>query len=216
LNIKIPTISEIVVENLRKEIVKGKLRPDAKLNIDSLARKFNISKTPIRESLKKLESEGLLVFVPRSGWKVSRLSKKEFLDLCEIQEILEVNLSIKIIKYIDLINFTELEKINCEIDNYIKDGKYDLIFDANQTFHTKIYEVYPNSQILKFLNQIWNKINRQRHLMLTSRKFLTTIVKEHEEIIQALQEKNVNKLETCMHQHFRTGIMAISEDFDDK
>jgi DNA-binding GntR family transcriptional regulator len=88
------------------------------------------------------------------------------------------------------------------------------VFDYNQTFHREIYEVYPNSQILKSLGQVWNQINRQRHLMITSKKFLDKIVSEHKDIIQSLKEKNVEKIEKNMHQHFKSGRMAVFEDLD--
>jgi len=214
MNIQIPNISKIIVDNLRKEIIKGKLRPGAKINVDNLVSQFKISKTPIRESLKILEAEGLLEFIPRSGWKVSKLSKKEFLDLCEIQEILEVYLSVQVVNYVDLINFDELEQINSRIKHYIEMEEIYHVFYYNQSFHTNIYKVYPNSQILKYLYQIWNKINRQRNLMVTSGKFLNKIVSEHEDIIQSLKEKNVEKIEKNMHQHFNTGRMALYEDFN--
>ena len=214
MNIKISTVSEIIADNLRKVIIKGKLRPGEKININKLVRQFHVSKTPVRESLKILECEGLLKFKPHCGWKVSKLLKKEFLDLDEIQEILEVYLSVKVVNYVDLINFDELEKINKNINYYIEMGKYDHIFNSNQLFHTNIYKVYPNPQILRYLNQIWNNLNRQRNLMVTSSKFIDKVVDEHEKIIRYLRDKNVDNLAKIMHQHFETGRMALSEDFN--
>lgn len=205
----IPTIADVAYEKIQSLMLCRGLNPGDKVNIDELSKQLDISKTPIRESLKKLEQEGLMVYVPRVGWRVSKLSNKEYMYLIEAQEMIEIYLSIGVADHIDSIDFDELERINNNIRVIIEAKQYDNILNENEKFHMAIYEAYPNPHLHEMLRNIWNNIKLQRNIMVTTPVFIEKVVEEHKAIIASLETADKKMIEKAVRQHFITGNEAF-------
>ncbi|MDO5563374.1 MAG: GntR family transcriptional regulator, partial [Synergistaceae bacterium] len=98
--IKVPTLSELAYQSIKDQILACKIRPGEKINIDKYAVTLGISATPIREALSKLQQEGLVQYVPRTGWKISKISQHEFQDLREVKALMEITISLRALPYI--------------------------------------------------------------------------------------------------------------------
>lgn len=191
--------------------MSGELKPGEKVNIDELARTFNISKTPIREVLKKFEQEGLMSYYPRVGWQVKKLSKEQYFYAVEVQELLEEYICKNITKYILNIDLDELEQANIEISKAINNKDYNNILELNEKFHLIIYDEYPNMQLLDNLQSIWNSIRMQRNTMVRTPEFVHNIIKEHNSIINALKRGDVSALVEANRQHFESWKQIINK-----
>lgn len=207
----IPTTSDFIHQTIKSMLMSGELKPGEKVNIDELARTFNISKTPIREVLKKFEQEGLMSYYPRVGWQVKKLSKEQYFYAVEVQELLEEYICKNITKYILNIDLDELEKANIEISKAINNKDYNNILELNEKFHLIIYDEYPNMQLLDNLQSVWNSIRMQRNTMVRTPDFVQNITKEHNSIINALKKSDINALVVANKQHFESWKQIINK-----
>ena len=100
--IKVPTLGELAYESIKAQILSCRILPGEKINIDQYSAELGVSTTPVREALSKLQKEGLVQYVPRMGWKISKISKQEFRKLQEVKSLLEITTTpyTSIIKYL--------------------------------------------------------------------------------------------------------------------
>lgn len=211
----IPTTSDFLHQRIQSMLISGEFKPGEKLNVDELSRTFNISKTPIREVLKSFEQEGLLNYYPRVGWEVKKMNKEQYFNVVELQELLEIYLCQNIADYIKDINFDQLEAINNEIDEVIKNKEFHKLLELNEKFHLVIYDVYPNMKILDTLQNIWNSVRIQRNIMVTAPDFIKAIMDEHNEIIVSLKSNNSEALVKACRKHFNSGKVSLNKYFDE-
>lgn len=210
----IPTTSDFLHQRIHSMLISGEFKPGEKLNIDELSRTFNISKTPIREVLKSFEKEGLLNYYPRIGWEVKKMNKEQYFNVIELQELLEIYLCQNIADYIKDINFDQLEAINNEIDEVIRNKEFHRILELNEKFHLIIYDAYPNMEILDTLQNVWNSIRIQRNIMVNAPDFIKGIIDEHKELIEALKNNNIEALVMACRKHFNSGKVSLKKYFD--
>jgi DNA-binding GntR family transcriptional regulator len=203
------TMSDRAAEKIRTMILNGDLKPGGKINIDKLSRESDFSKTPIREALNKLIAEGLVAYTPRVGYTVYLLSLKEYFQLYELQEMLEVHLTLRMLQFVDSIDFDKLEEANLKIQESMATGNTALVQVYNDRFHMGIYQNYPNPKLIEELQQIWAKVKIQRHMMYRSTVFLGTVLQEHRDIANGLKNGDPAKLELAVRKHFRSGGEAL-------
>lgn len=207
---KVPTIADLALEEIREMILSGQFKPGEKVNIDKLSRALSISKTPIREALKELGREGLLSYQAREGWSVASHSPEEFSQLEELQQVLRSYIGSNIYKFVDNLDFEELENINDNIIHFVNTKQYDRAFLENDKFHMKIYGAYPNKIILEQLRQVNNAIGLQRRFILKEciekdpKFYLDNLKKQHKEILDSLKSKNAERIKASFDHHFKT------------
>lgn len=214
--IVIPTISEVVNEQIREMIVTGILRPGAKINVDEMARQFQVSPTPIREALGKLEEERLVSRFPRTGWHVSKPSRTEFIFLHDFQKILEQAICERLLAVVKTIDFEKSRSINEAMACFVTTEQYDRILEENEKFHLSLYEFCPNKILLDTLKQAWNNLKWQRRIMITSKEYLDRYFCEHVEIIEALESEDTIRVRNAVERHFITGSLALHESFEEE
>lgn len=205
---RVPTVAAAVMEEIRGKILKGEMKPGDKVNIDQLARDMAVSKTPIREALKELGQEGLLVYEPRVGWSVVSYPPEDFAQLHEIQRVLRTHLGNQIHRFVDGMNFEELERINDNIIHFVNTKQYDHAFLENDKFHMRIYAAYPNRILLESLRQVNNTIGLQRRFLLQRRierdpdRYLSELKSQHREILTALETRDPDRIRRAFEGHF--------------
>ena len=147
------TLSEIAHKEIKRLIIEGELKAGDKIIQENIARDFGISRIPIIQALSALHNEGLLEKVPRKGFYVKKISKKQLKDLLEMKLLLE-EFGVK--KLIENLNEENIEKLNEYLNKFKKHKdkdrkKYSLI-DAD--FHYYLIESSGNEMILKFVNSL--------------------------------------------------------------
>ncbi|MBR9904685.1 MAG: GntR family transcriptional regulator, partial [Gammaproteobacteria bacterium] len=85
-----PSTSEVIVKHLREAIIAGQIEEGEPIRQDDIANKFNVSKIPVREALKRLEAEGLVLFQRNKGAVVTKISEPELAQMFEVRVLLEV------------------------------------------------------------------------------------------------------------------------------
>jgi len=190
---------------LRGLILERKILPGAHINISQLSKQFKISTIPIREALKRLIAEGLVVHKPNVGYAVRNLTLHEYLQVCEVHEALELYLIQKMANINFLVDFDKLERLNLQMKDALSLGDQNLATKANNQFHYAIYENYPNSLFVKRLEETWEEVRPQRNIMYGNPLFTNNIFKEHCQIIQALESGDPEEARKAMEQHYASG-----------
>ena len=202
-------LRDVVFNTLRKAILKGELKPGERLMEIALAERLGVSRTPVREAMRKLELEGLVVMIPRRGAQVANITEKDLNDVLEVRIALE-NLSIEnACARMTEEQLAELKKAGRYFEETIKEGNLVKLAEADVAFHEVIYKASDNRRLNQVLNNLREQIYRYRVEYLKEEETRNVLVKEHEEIYEAIKNRDVKKAQEIIFRHIENQREAI-------
>lgn len=202
-------LRDVVFNTLRKAILKGELKPGERLMEIALAERLGVSRTPVREAMRKLELEGLVVMIPRRGAQVANITEKDLNDVLEVRIALE-NLSIEnACARMSEEQLAELKKAGRYFEETIKEGNLVKLAEADVAFHEVIYKASDNRRLNQVLNNLREQIYRYRVEYLKEEETRNVLVKEHEEIYEAIKNRDVKKAQEISFRHIENQREAI-------
>ena len=202
-------LRDVVFQTLREAILKGDLRPGERLMELQLAAKLGVSRTPIREAIRMLEQEGLAVTIPRKGAEVARMTEKNMEDVLQIREALD---DLAVQEACDKMTEQQLKNLTLAMKNFetaIQTGNLSKIVAYDVEFHDIIYESTDNPKLVTLLNNLREQIYRYRVEYLKGKENYPMLIKEHETILEALKEKNKERVADAMRNHIRNQAEAV-------
>lgn len=194
-------LRDAVFYTLRDAILKGTLPPGQHLMEMQLAMQLGVSRTPVREAIRKLELEGLVLMIPRKGARVAAISEKSLKDVLEVRRALEelsVTLACKRIKPAMI---KQLRELNEEFHEACRGTDVVKIAQIDESFHQCIYQASENKRLLQILNQLQNQMYRYRVEYIKNTERRKMLHDEHETLIQRIEEGNVEAAVNCIRQH---------------
>jgi len=196
---------DIVTEFIRDSIIERKISFNEKVSMRKIAEEISISRTPIREAIRKLETEGLLELLPRRGFMVKAYRTKEIREIYEVREILEIKIIKTACEDVDNKMIKKLRMINKKLSKLFEEEKKDVlkIKKLNEDFHFLIYKASGNEIICEIVKNLWHKISGLFIQLFTTKEQGMNTYKEHEEIIDALEKKDKKKAEKCLRKHLK-------------
>jgi len=195
------TLREQIVSSLRESIIKGELTPGQKLTEPELAERLGISRTPIREAFRQLESEGFLTVMPRRGAVVSRITRKEVEDFYELKSLLEGYAARIGAEKIDEKGIEKLKKINEHLSVMAEKGDVEAFFQKNDEFHNTFISYCGNEKLLELRDHMVQKFIRFRLGEFSVPRKLIESVKQHMKIISALERRDGSLAEAVVLEH---------------
>ena len=202
-------LREVVFNTLRQAILKGELKPGERLMEIALAEKLGVSRTPIREAMRKLELEGLVVMIPRRGAQVANITEKDLNDVLEVRIALE-NLSIEnACARMTEEQLDELWKAAKSFESTRDEGNLVKLAEADVAFHEIIYKSSDNRRLNQVLNNLREQIYRYRVEYLKDEETRKLLVKEHEELYRAIKNRDVKLAQEISFQHIENQREAI-------
>lgn len=200
-----------VAERLRQRIFAHELTPGMWIDEQKLAEQYGISRTPLREALKVLASEGLVDLRPRRGCYVTEISPKDLDDIFPLMAMLEGRCAAEAVKRAKAADIKALSAIHDRLEAAARDGRIDAFFEANQEFHRKIQEVANNRWTLSVIQDLRKvlKLSRLHSLSLEGR--LQQSLDEHRAIMAAFVAKDQALAEQTMHDHLLSGREALAK-----
>lgn len=202
---------EQVAERLRTRIFAHELAPGAWIDEQALAQEYGISRTPLREALKVLASEGLVTLKPRRGCYVTELSEQDLDDMFPVMALLEGRCALEAAAKADDRDIARLEALHEQLEQHARSGDTDRFFEANQNFHTALHQLAGNrwlSQIITDTRKML-KLTRRDSLRLEGR--LKQSLAEHRAILKALREHDGESAARLMHDHLLSGRAAVAK-----
>ena len=183
-------LRDVVFNTLRNAILTGELSPGERLMEIKLADKLGVSRTPIREAIRKLELEGLVVNTPRKGAEVANISAEDLRDVLEVRRSLEVPaISLACDKMTD--ETLELLYENIDAFKHSIDAKATSdIASVDVTFHDIIYKATGNNRLIQILNNISEQMYRYRFEYIKNKESWNRLVEEHMNIYEAIKNRD--------------------------
>ena len=183
-------LRDVVFNTLRNAILTGELSPGERLMEIKLADKLGVSRTPIREAIRKLELEGLVVNTPRKGAEVANISAEDLRDVLEVRRSLEVlAISLACDKMTD--ETLELLYENIDAFKHSIDAKATSdIASVDVTFHDIIYKATGNNRLIQILNNISEQMYRYRFEYIKNKESWNRLVEEHMNIYEAIKNRD--------------------------
>lgn len=183
-------LRDIVFKTLREAIITGDLKPGERLMEIKLANELGVSRTPVREAIRKLELEGLVIMTARKGAEVAPINEKDLKEVLEIRKSLEslaCELACKNVSEEDII---KMRVLNEAIEKAINEENIEEITKQDVDFHEAIYATTRNDRLVHMLHQLKEHIFRYRFEYIKDMKNKETIVEEHKKIIAAIEQNN--------------------------
>jgi DNA-binding GntR family transcriptional regulator len=201
----------LVYEKIRQGIIKGTLKPGQKLVMAALAKKFKTSETPIREAIRRLESDGYVTFTPHAGAVVTEINRQELSEIYLIRislEALATRLAVPFISQEDLI---WLKKKNEEMKAVIEKDRYDQLARLNKAFHLRIYKAAPFPRLYKMISNLWDAFERWPSVFTYIPERAASAIREHEQIIEALESADVDRADDLMKEQKKKSLEALQQ-----
>lgn len=200
-----------VAERLRQRIFAHELTPGTWIDEQKLAEQYGISRTPLREALKVLASEGLVVLKPRRGCYVTEILRQDLDDIFPLIAMLEGRCAAEAVTRAKAADIANLKSIHERLEAAAREGRIDAFFEANQEFHRTIQELAGNRWLLTVIQDLRKvlKLSRLHSLSLEGR--LQQSLDEHRVIMAALEAGEAARAEKTMHDHLLSGREALAK-----
>lgn len=206
-----PALYEQVAERLRARIYAHELAPGDWVDEQSLADEFGISRTPMREALKVLAAEGLVVLKPRRGCYVAQMSERDLDEIFPVLALLEGRVAEEATRRLAGADFQRLARIHTDLEHHAAAHDTDRFFEANQAFHNALQELAGNRWLSQLIDDTrkFLKLTRRDSLRLDGR--IQASLAEHRAILAAIEKRDATAAALAMHNHILSGRAALAK-----
>lgn len=206
--IKVSMINDEVCDRLRRWITSGTLLPGTRISLRSIADTYGVSTTPVREALRKLQAEGLVVFERRSV-TVTHLSKEQVHEVFQIRLRLEQLASEWAIDQVSDEDISDLEDILARMDQSGVEAQ--TWRDLNQDFHRRFYDCARSPHLLELIRNMWNKIEPYMAIYASTVEDFDEAHRQHQRILQHIRKRNLSALLVELAEHIDYTESAVAE-----
>ncbi len=210
-SVKPPTAQEAVLATLRSDIATGVLAPGEQVVQDDLARRYGVSRVPIREALRILEAEGLLEYHPHRGYFVTELSVKDLVEVYRIRELLEAEALTMVVDQIADDDIADLDGLLAEVERATAAGDVTAITNANRTFHFAMLEACGMPRLIRLIRLLWDATDAYRSVYFMEAANLDRINTEHREMMTALRARDAGRLVAVQAEHRNQSAVAVTD-----
>jgi DNA-binding GntR family transcriptional regulator len=194
-------LRDVVFNTLRQAIITGEFAPGERLMEISLAERLGVSRTPVREAIRKLELEGLVVMIPRKGAEVAKITEKSLQEVLEVRCALE-ELAVELA--CQRITEEGKEQLLQSHENFkqaVHNGDNLEIADSDEAFHECIFEQTNNRRLLQIINNLKEQMYRYRMEYVKDIGYHEALIKEHEKMLQAILSGDEQAAREIMRNH---------------
>ncbi|WP_395548942.1 MULTISPECIES: GntR family transcriptional regulator [unclassified Lacrimispora] len=209
-------LRDVVFNTLRQAILKGELAPGERLMEIQLAERLGVSRTPIREAIRKLELEGLVLMIPRKGAEVAKISEKSLRDVLEVRRSLE-ELAIELAcQRMTSEAVEELEKKQEEFKEAVEQGNPMEIAETDEAYHDVIYKGTCNDRLVQMINNLREQMYRYRLEYIKDEDKRQILLLEHDNILRAVRQRKVQEAKEAMREHIDNQEITVSKNIKEQ
>ena len=196
---------DIIAEKIKKEIVYGKIERGSRLSTRKISEELNVSRTPVREAIRRLETEGLIELLPRRGFAVKDYSLDEIREIYNVRKILESEAIRCACENINIEELRNIENISKELNLELKKQPSDIfiIQNINKIFHFSIYCICRNKCLCNIIENLWYKSFGLLITIFSAPHRREEIPIEHQAIIDALKTGKPEKAVQALRKHMK-------------
>jgi DNA-binding GntR family transcriptional regulator len=211
MKIQSTALYQEVAARLRERIYSQDLLPGLPIDEQALAEEFGISRTPMREALKVLHAEGLVVLEPRRGCFVTELDRQDIDEMFPLMAMLEGRCAYEAVRKASADDIDRIEALHRKLEDSAAAGDVEQYFALNCQFHELVQKMAKNKWLERITSDLrkFLKLMRGRQLRLPGR--LQQSLTEHRMLLAAFQSHNYEAAEKIMHDHLMNQRVALLE-----
>ncbi|MEO0277867.1 MAG: GntR family transcriptional regulator [candidate division WOR-3 bacterium] len=199
---------------IERLIVVGAVGPGQKLREDEIAKKLNISRSPVREAMKLLEARGLVVRSPRKGVFVPPVTKKDIWEIYTLKMVLYTFATRLAAEKLDGLFLKKLDRIVTKMKKCVERHPPDVLRyqSLNDDFHLTIAVVSGHERLRKLIEDLAVQVHRYSYLSLKDHDHLRLSLSYHESILEALKNRDADKAESLTREHIMSGLRFLNDN----
>ncbi len=209
------TLHDELVGHLRDLVVEGELAPGSRVPERALCASFGVSRTPLREALKVLASEGLLELLPNRGAQVARLTRADIDEMFPVMGALEALAGELACQRVSDEEIAEIRALHYQMVLHRTRRDRPEYFRLNQRIHARILEIAGNATLARLYAGLSGRVRRARYLANMSEARWAHAVEEHEAILDALARRDGPRLARILKQHLANKCETVKESLID-
>ena len=209
-------LRDVVFNTLRQAILRGEMEPGERLMEIQLADKLGVSRTPIREAIRKLELEGLVIMIPRKGAEVAHITEKDMRDVLEVRAALEELAATLACRNVTPERIEELKMANKRFEAAIISKDVVAIVDADVNFHDIIYAMTDNQRLIQIINNLREQMYRYRLEYIKDEDKRQILIVEHEHILAAIKAHNIAEAKNAAREHIDNQEITVSKNIKEQ
>ena len=194
-------VSDAVYRTIREAILQGTLSPGARLGEEDLARRFAVSRTPVREAVLRLEAERLAERNSRRGLTVAGVTPEEILEIYVVRQALDGLAARVAAESARPADIAELRWLNDELRSAVSSAPIDTLSRLNLAFHEAMYKAGHNEFLLELIKTAHDRVRRFPGTTLSQPDRPQAVVQEHAEIIDAIERRDGQRAEEIASRH---------------
>ncbi len=203
------SLGQHVFENLKQAIIRGDIAPGNRLVESRIAATMDISRTPVREAIHKLEREGLIEKLPKGGFSVLGLSRENIEETFGIRRVLEsyaARLAAEKHREEDLF---PLDKKIREFQQCLDNGQVEDLAKINTEFHNLLYALSQSPKLIKMISDLMDQIYRFRKILMKVEDMPRAGNEDHRLMLRAIRDRDLDRVESLVKEHILRGQRAV-------
>jgi DNA-binding GntR family transcriptional regulator len=205
-----------VANRLRALIQSGQMKPDQRLNESELAERFGISRTPLREAIKILATEGLLELLPNRGARVARFSEAEIDEMLVVIAALEATAGELACRHIDAAELAAIEALHARMTRAYEMSDVPTYFELNRFIHEAIMKASRNGTLVGIYANLSGRIQRARFAAHKTPRQWEDAMRDHDRMIELLRARDGAALGRLLRDHVLSKKVVIIGTFGDQ
>ena len=207
-------LREVVCESLREAIRSGTLKPGERLMEIQLAEQLGVSRTPVREAIRKLELEGYVIMMPRRGTYVANMSMSDISDIFEIRSALESLSNGLAAKRITPDELEHLQNLLVMLKPYVEQMDMEKIVELDIEFHDLLYHASRNKRLVGIISNLRDQLTRFRTLSMSYPGRLEATMEEHKSIVDAIAAGDSEAARQAAEKHMENSESTLLKAMD--
>jgi DNA-binding GntR family transcriptional regulator len=197
----VPSMSTVITSRLRRAILENRLKPGSRLLQTELASDLGVSRQPVREALRALEAEGLVMAIPGGGVRIRALSQEEITENYVLRRLLESEAAYAAATALSDEGILQLEQVHAEFAVAVEANDETGVLRHNAEFHRLICEGSAMPQLVRCVDLLWIGVSWPGGLGTVDRGKYSIL--QHEQIIASLKSRDPDAAKAAMHTHMR-------------
>lgn len=194
-------LGDVVFDYLREAILSGELKPGERLMEVTIAEQIGVSRTPVREAIRKLEKENFVIMIPRKGAYVADLTKKDILEVLEIRKELEGFAAALAAERMTDEEKLALKKVMDEFMVCLRTGDKKAMIDNDNAFHSTIFKASKNGRLIDIIHDLHDQFQRFRLIYFSEFHNYGDIQRSHQKIYDAIEASDAVEARKAAEDH---------------
>ena len=216
IKIERQSLHDAILNRLRDMIIEGHLPPGTRLNEGQIGAQLGVSRTPLREAIKFLASEGLVELIPARGAVVKKFSAKEISDMLQVISTLEQHAARQACEIATTYQISGIRDLHDQMIDRYEHGDRLAYYKLNQAIHSGLVALADNAALSDVHTLLQTRVKRIRFIGHEGPDKWASAVAEHEEMMAALEARDADRLAAILGKHLQLAWERVKPGLDDK